>query len=131
MRDCKHRWVINRSLVNTQLIEGSKQLICEPDARFVGYGSMLIEGLLATLVILACGAGLSLGTGLTFSKNDNQQLTTSVLIGDKDKRILESIDGGFLVSDPTSKEKSMVKITKTNANQLTDRGLFFDAIDDN
>ena len=39
----------------------SKQISSEPDARFVGYGSMLTEGFLATLVILACGAGLGLG----------------------------------------------------------------------
>lgn len=39
----------------------SKQLRCETDARFVGYGSMLTEGFLAVLVILACIAGLSLG----------------------------------------------------------------------
>lgn len=39
----------------------SKQLKKETDAQFVGYGSMLIEGFLATLVILACIAGLGLG----------------------------------------------------------------------
>jgi len=39
----------------------SKQLTSEPDARFVGYGGMLTEGFLATLVILACAAGLGLG----------------------------------------------------------------------
>lgn len=39
----------------------SKQLKREPDARFVGYGGMLTEGFLASLVILACGAGLGLG----------------------------------------------------------------------
>ncbi|MDX1564275.1 MAG: carbon starvation protein A [Phycisphaeraceae bacterium] len=39
----------------------SKQLTCETDAQFVGYGSMLTEGFLATLVILACVAGLSMG----------------------------------------------------------------------
>jgi len=39
----------------------SKQLKNEQDARFVGYGSMLTEGFLATLVIVACGAGLGLG----------------------------------------------------------------------
>ena len=39
----------------------SKQLKCETDARFIGYGSMRTEGFLATLVILACGAGLGLG----------------------------------------------------------------------
>ena len=42
----------------------SKQLDNERDARFVGYGSMLTEGFLATLVILACVAGLGLGVGL-------------------------------------------------------------------
>ncbi|MGC6466846.1 MAG: carbon starvation protein A [Akkermansiaceae bacterium] len=41
----------------------SKQLKCETDAQFVGYGSMLTEGFLAVLVILACVAGLGLGTG--------------------------------------------------------------------
>ncbi len=39
----------------------SKQLKSEPDARFVGYGGMLLEGFLAVLVILACAAGLGLG----------------------------------------------------------------------
>ena len=39
----------------------SKQLTSEPDARFVGYGGMLTEGFLATLVIVACAAGLGLG----------------------------------------------------------------------
>lgn len=39
----------------------SKQLKCESDAQFVGFGSMLLEGFLATLVILACIAGLGLG----------------------------------------------------------------------
>jgi len=39
----------------------SKQLKCETDAQFVGFGSMLLEGFLATLVILACVAGIGLG----------------------------------------------------------------------
>ncbi len=39
----------------------SKQLESERDAQFVGYGSMLTEGFLATLVIIACVAGLGLG----------------------------------------------------------------------
>jgi carbon starvation protein len=39
----------------------SKQLKNETDAKFVGFGSMLTEGFLATLVILACVAGLGLG----------------------------------------------------------------------
>ena len=42
----------------------SKQLKNETDARFVGYGSMLTEGFLAALVIVACGAGLGLGLAM-------------------------------------------------------------------
>ena len=37
----------------------SKQVSSEPDARFVGYGSMLTEVFLATIVLIACGAGLA------------------------------------------------------------------------
>ncbi|MBC23476.1 MAG: carbon starvation protein A [Phycisphaerae bacterium] len=39
----------------------SKQLRCESDASSVGYGSMVLEGFLATIVILACVSGLGLG----------------------------------------------------------------------
>ena len=41
----------------------TKQLAREPDAQFVGYGSMLVEGGLAVLVILCIAGGLSLGIG--------------------------------------------------------------------
>ena len=37
----------------------SKQLASERDARFVGYGGMVAEGILAVVVILACVAGFS------------------------------------------------------------------------
>jgi len=39
----------------------SKQISCETDARYVGYGSMLLEGALAVVVILACCAGIGMG----------------------------------------------------------------------
>lgn len=39
----------------------SKQICSETDAQFVGFGSMLTEGFLAVLVILACIAGIGLG----------------------------------------------------------------------
>ena len=39
----------------------SKQLKCETDAHFVGYGSMLTEGFLAVIVILAVAAGIGFG----------------------------------------------------------------------
>ena len=57
-----HRWCI--PVASTALASSgtsSKQLKSGPDARFVGYGSMLTEGFLATLVIVACAAGLGLG----------------------------------------------------------------------
>ena len=40
----------------------SKQISSEKDAQFIGFGSMLTEGFLAVLVILACVSGLGLGT---------------------------------------------------------------------
>lgn len=39
----------------------SKQLCCESDAQYVGYGAMLLEGALAVLVILCCCSGLGMG----------------------------------------------------------------------
>lgn len=39
----------------------SKQVATEPDAQFVAYGSMLLEGALAVIVILACCAGVGMG----------------------------------------------------------------------
>ncbi|MCD6175416.1 MAG: carbon starvation protein A [Planctomycetes bacterium] len=39
----------------------SKQIAAEPDAQFVGYGSMLTESALAVLVILCICAGLGMG----------------------------------------------------------------------
>jgi len=41
-----------------------KQISKEPDALFVGYGSMLLEGVLATLVILCVGAGIGIALNL-------------------------------------------------------------------
>ena len=39
----------------------SKQISCESDAQSIGYGAMLLEGALATIVILACCAGTGMG----------------------------------------------------------------------
>jgi carbon starvation protein len=39
----------------------SKQINAEPDAQYVGYGAMLLEGGLAVMVILACCAGVGMG----------------------------------------------------------------------
>jgi carbon starvation protein len=51
----------------------SKQIACETDAKYVGYGSMLTEGALAVIVILSCCAGVGMGkfdrkgTGASYS----------------------------------------------------------------
>lgn len=49
----------------------SKQVAKEPDALFVGYGSMLLEGALAVLVIIAVSAGIGMAyktdTGVVLS----------------------------------------------------------------
>jgi len=39
----------------------SKQIDSESSALTIGYGGMLMEGLLSTFVIIACGAGLAIG----------------------------------------------------------------------
>jgi len=46
----------------------SKQVACEPDALYVGYGAMLLESALAVIVILACCAGVGMGK---YDRKDN------------------------------------------------------------
>lgn len=48
-----------------------KQVAREPDAQFVGYGSMLLEGALAVLVLICVGAGIA----LAYTTSDGQLLT--------------------------------------------------------
>lgn len=76
----------------------SKQLEKETDAQYVGYGAMLLEGALAVLVILACTAGLGMGTtkggGLTGLPAWNQYYSGNW----QDMKLAESVgafvDGG-------------------------------------
>ncbi|MGD2095924.1 MAG: carbon starvation protein A [Phycisphaerales bacterium] len=42
----------------------SKQIAKEPDCQFVGYGSMLLEGFLATLVLICVAAGIGMALKL-------------------------------------------------------------------
>ena len=59
----------------------SKQVACEEDAQYVGYGAMLLEGALAVIVILACCAGSGMGkfdrTDLTGGGYDYVPATTA------------------------------------------------------
>jgi len=56
----------------------SKQVRNEQDARLVGYGSMLTESFLATLVIIACVAGL----GMAYVSKDGGVLTGTAAWGE-------------------------------------------------
>ncbi|GAB4514908.1 MAG: carbon starvation protein A [Phycisphaerales bacterium] len=58
----------------------SKQLERETDAKPVGYGSMLTEGFLATLVIAACAAGIGLGASWDARESNGLRLIESVLL---------------------------------------------------
>lgn len=49
----------------------AKQVASEPDAQFVGYGSMLLESILSLLVIIACGAGI----GMAYTTKNGPLLT--------------------------------------------------------
>ncbi|MBU8912914.1 MAG: carbon starvation protein A [Spirochaetales bacterium] len=49
----------------------SKQVAKEEDARMIGYGSMLMEGTLSTLVIIAVAAGI----GIAYTNADGETLT--------------------------------------------------------
>lgn len=53
----------------------SKQLNHESDAQFVGYGSMLLEGFLAILVLIAAGAGIGLHYQFTGANGAIETLT--------------------------------------------------------
>ncbi len=48
-----------------------KQISTEPDAQFVGYGSMLLEGALAVLVLICVGAGIA----MAYTTVDGELLT--------------------------------------------------------
>lgn len=57
----------------------SKQVACETDAQYIGYGAMLLEGALAVVVILACCAGVGMGhfdanTGTAIVGAENEPL---------------------------------------------------------
>jgi len=54
----------------------SRQLRSEGDAQYVGYGAMLTEGFLATLVILACVAGIGMSTNAGISGGLGSQTAT-------------------------------------------------------
>jgi carbon starvation protein len=69
----------------------AKQVRSESDSLFVGYGSMLVEGALATLVIIAVAAGIGMGytsegqtvTGITAWSSHYSSWTAAAGLGSK------------------------------------------------
>jgi carbon starvation protein len=77
----------------------SKQLKNEKDAQFVGFGSMLTEGFLATLVILACCAGLGLASS-TPTISDNYGATwPGILVGPDQDKVVVFFEDRYVVMD--------------------------------
>jgi len=54
----------------------SKQLKSMHDAQFVGYGGMLLEGILAVLVILCCTAGIGMGVMSKLASEEPSSMPT-------------------------------------------------------
>ncbi len=86
----------------------SKQVASEADARAIGYGSMLTEGFLATLVIVACVAGIGLGTtkavgtdGLGLNVFDGVGEAARIPAGDGSEYWLTVIGSDFQFTDAT------------------------------
>ena len=77
----------------------SKQLRSESDAQFVGYGSMLTEGFLAMLVILACCAGVGLGVDVPVAKSAADLAEQTALL----ERVAASETSGAVVRDAAGK----------------------------
>lgn len=58
----------------------SKQIACESDAQAIGYGSMLLEGALAVVVILACCAGIGMGKFRLEKSGEQQSWGASIIV---------------------------------------------------
>ena len=79
----------------------NKQVSCETDAQYVGYGSMLLEGTLAVLVIIACCAGIGMGvevedaaTAGATSGVEEGEAPTTVLVGREAWRSMYKAESG-------------------------------------
>ncbi|MBG89758.1 MAG: carbon starvation protein A [Verrucomicrobiales bacterium] len=101
----------------------SKQLKSEPDARFVGYGGMLTEGFLATLVIVACCAGLGLGSHAKFGAEADSTISAT-LIDKKEYNIARGNSNSFIVTETAS--GTVTTVTADSATTFSANGLTFD-----
>ncbi|HCU88047.1 MAG: carbon starvation protein A [Verrucomicrobiales bacterium] len=92
----------------------SKQIKNEKDARFVGYGSMLTEGFLATLVILACCAGLGMGAKLKF---DDPNKPEKVVMADGTTTVDVSRQAGGTYGVAVGEGNKVEKLSASHAAQ--------------
>ncbi|MAG16540.1 MAG: carbon starvation protein A [Phycisphaerae bacterium] len=99
----------------------SKQIKNEKDAQFVGYGSMLTEGFLATLVILACCAGLGMGAELDFPREAGKSATVKLADG-KILSVSRQANGYFGV---TGKDQTPGVLGPEPGNQFAEQGLHY------
>lgn len=74
----------------------SKQIARETDAQYVGYGAMLLEGALAVLVILACTAGLGMGSHKAGSALTGAAAWSEYYAGDWAQMKLPQMIGAFV-----------------------------------
>ncbi|MEM7576357.1 MAG: carbon starvation CstA family protein [Planctomycetota bacterium] len=98
----------------------SKQLKVETDAKFVGFGAMLTEGFLATIVILACIAGLGLG----ITKTQELQVVSGSVPGNAmaisaEGELLESVAGEGLVAGQIRETHGVWDGLNENGTELT------------
>ncbi len=93
----------------------SKQLKCETDAQFVGYGSMLTEGFLAVLVILAVSAGIGLGWPARFGTLTGSELWGTIYADWKQAGGLQTTIGAFVVGSANFLEGMGVERTMAKA----------------
>ena len=100
----------------------SKQLDKEPEARFVGFGGMLTEGFLATLVILACVAGLGMGIDLP----EKGSIGQAIVFNDGTSERVKVLDSGTVTITRTwgdSGGGSASLFRPDEENRYADQGL--------
>ncbi len=90
----------------------SKQICSETDAQTIGYGGMLTEGFLATLVILACAAGL--GLGVTKQVGPGRTYSPTIATGTISDTSLIVLRGAHGASPPGAIELMMRVPTSDN-----------------
>ncbi len=77
----------------------AKQCDHEHSALYVGYGSMLVEGMLAVFVLIACGAGIALAGGGVEAFNSHYQSWASAAKGGLGVKLGAFVSGATAMID--------------------------------